>query len=42
VESQAAFVHIDVSPDPFDQFSLVDDFTGPLGENDEDVERAAA
>jgi hypothetical protein len=42
VEAQAALVDIDAGPDVFDQFSLVDDFSGALGKEDEDVERSAA
>lgn len=41
VEAKAALVHIHVGPDPLNQFSLVDDFAGVLGESDEDIERAA-
>ncbi|MGY4357438.1 hypothetical protein ACVW0J_003931 [Bradyrhizobium sp. i1.7.7] len=42
VEAQAALVDIDVGPDALDQLSLVDDFAGALGEEDQNIERAAA
>ena len=42
VEAQAAFVDIDVGPDALDQLALVDDFAGALGQEDENIERAAA
>jgi hypothetical protein len=42
MEAQAALVDIDVGPDALDQLSLVDDFTGAPGQEDEDIERAAA
>lgn len=42
VEAQAALVDIHVSPDPLDQFPLVDDLAGSLGEKDEDVECTTA
>src|SRR5258705_276972 len=39
VEAKAALVHIDVSPDSLDQFSLVDDFARVFGKDDENVKR---
>ncbi len=42
VEAQAALVDIDVGPDALDQLSLVDDFAGTLGEENQDIEGAAA
>ncbi|GAA0008405.1 hypothetical protein BRDID11002_84130 [Bradyrhizobium diazoefficiens] len=38
MEAQAALVDIDVGPDALDQLSLVDDFTGAPGQEDEDIE----
>src|SRR6185369_6040227 len=38
----AAFVDIDVGPDALDQLPLVDDYTGAFGQEDENIERAAA
>ena len=41
LEAKAALVHIDVSPDSLDQFSLVDDFARVFGKDDENVKRTA-
>ncbi|MFK4649664.1 hypothetical protein ABIF96_008238 [Bradyrhizobium ottawaense] len=42
MEAQTALVDIHLGPDALDQFSLVDDFSGALGKQDENIERAAA
>ena len=42
VEAKTALVDIDVGPDALDQLSLVDDFAGALGQEDENIERTAA
>ncbi len=41
-KAQTALVDVDVGPDVLDQLSLVDDFAGALGQEDQNVERAAA
>jgi hypothetical protein len=42
VETETAIVHIHASPDVLDQLALVDDFAAPLGQQDQEIERAAA
>ena len=42
MEAKAAFVHVHISPDLLDQLSLVDDFAGAFGKDNEDVESAAS
>ena len=42
MEAQAAFVDIDVGPDTLDQFALVDDFAGALGQEEKNIQRPAA
>ena len=42
MEAQAALVDIHIGPDALDQLSLVDDFPGTLGQQDQDIERTAA
>jgi hypothetical protein len=42
MESKTALVHVDIGPNTFDQFSLIDDLARPLRENDENIERPAS
>ncbi len=42
MEAQTALVDIHVGPDALDQLPLVDHFTGALGKQDQNIERAAA
>jgi hypothetical protein len=42
MDPEAPFLHIDIRPDLIDEFLLSNDFTGSLGEMDQNIDRPAA
>ena len=42
MDAEVGLLHNHVRPDSRDQFLVGDDFSGPLDQSDQDIERAAA